>query len=255
MVQGARLQMRFLQLYFLPKWKQCHQNPDFMILVNQSVFSHLQWWTNLQNLLSGLPLSPPEHQTVLTTDASSLGWGGVLGEEKGGGEYTDGTGSVEHRGDGLAYQYAGTDGSMAIPPALPSTSGGQGSSGPVGQHNDLCIYQQERRYKVSNSVQDSSETLALVPGKTDCLTSCSCSGGRQCSCRLLVTPENRPKGMVPSCTCGSHSVQNVGEAPSGFICFNPQQEADQLLFMVPLPNSNEQGCFLEIGRASCRERV
>ena len=85
MVKMSRLRMRFIQMHFLPRWNRSIQGLAFQVPVNHTVFQHLQWWTNLDNLLSGLPLSLPEHQVVLTTDASSLGWGGVLGEEKQGG--------------------------------------------------------------------------------------------------------------------------------------------------------------------------
>ena len=42
------------------------------------MFQDLQWWTQMENLLLGLPLFPVREDCVVTTDASSLGWGGVL---------------------------------------------------------------------------------------------------------------------------------------------------------------------------------
>ena len=164
---------------------------------------------------------------------------------KKGGEVTDSSRSVVNLGDDMAHQYAGTDGSVVVPQALSDPGREQSRIDPVGQHHNLCLYQQERRHKVSDSVQDSSETLVMVPGEKYCSPSCPCSGGRQCPCGFLVSPKDRPQGVVPPQSCSQHSVPHVGKTPGGFICLNSQQEAEQLLFLVPLPSGNEQGCFLD----------
>ena len=83
-VKHARLFKRPIQLYFLSRWHRDLADPDQLIVVSPQVSLHLQWWLNLDHLLCGLPLSPVPVQAVITTDASSLGWGGVLGTEKGG---------------------------------------------------------------------------------------------------------------------------------------------------------------------------
>ena len=41
---------------------------------------HIVWWTKEEHLSQGLPLSPPPHTHVITTDASGDGWGGVLAD-------------------------------------------------------------------------------------------------------------------------------------------------------------------------------
>ena len=85
MVQQARLHMRPIQMFLQSRWNRATQGLEYKVTVNQVVLHHLQWWRVRAHLLSGLPLSPAPVQDVITTDASSLGWGGVLGEEKGGG--------------------------------------------------------------------------------------------------------------------------------------------------------------------------
>ena len=85
MVQQARLHMRPIQMFLQSRWNRATQGLEYKVTVNQVVMNHLQWWRVRAHLLSGLPLSPAPVQDVITTDASSLGWGGVLGEEKGGG--------------------------------------------------------------------------------------------------------------------------------------------------------------------------
>ena len=102
MVCHARLHMRPIQMFFLPRWNRSTHGLKYRIQVSKEVHGHLQWWTKLENLLSGLPLSPQEPQVVLTTDASSLGWGGVLGEEKGGAVHS------QSRDSGVRWNRLGT---------------------------------------------------------------------------------------------------------------------------------------------------
>ena len=77
--------MRPIQMYVLSHWNRSRQGLDYQLVVSPAVHDYIQWWTDQRHLLSGLPLCPPEAQTVITTDASSLGWGGVLGKETQGG--------------------------------------------------------------------------------------------------------------------------------------------------------------------------
>ena len=80
--RNARLFMRPVQMYVLPILEEVDQDFDVLIQVTPEVHHHLQWWSSMDNLLSGLPLSPDPSDVKITTDASSLGWGAVLGEEE-----------------------------------------------------------------------------------------------------------------------------------------------------------------------------
>lgn len=83
MTKFARLRIRPVQWHLHSVWNRTRQSLEFPVLVTHDVFQHLQWWTSLRNLLSGLDLFPVREQCVLTTDASSQGWGGVLDRVKG----------------------------------------------------------------------------------------------------------------------------------------------------------------------------
>ena len=80
----ARLRMRPVQTHFHSLWHKS-KGYNHLVPVNTEVHQHILWWQNLDNLLCGLPLSPAATTAVVTTDASSHGWGGVLGEEERGG--------------------------------------------------------------------------------------------------------------------------------------------------------------------------
>ena len=81
-VRFARLNMRAVQIYLKSRWNQDKDSVYSQILVPFSLAPTLRWWANPVNLLTGLPLSPPTHNHVVTTDASGSGWGGVLNDSQ-----------------------------------------------------------------------------------------------------------------------------------------------------------------------------
>jgi hypothetical protein len=70
MIRYARLRMRVVQLHVNARWNRTRHPLSFQISVTQEVFAHIQWWTNLDNLLSAMPLFAAPEQFVVTTDAS-----------------------------------------------------------------------------------------------------------------------------------------------------------------------------------------
>lgn len=72
MVKWARWHLRTFQVGFLSQWKK--DRLEQRILITPTMKSSLWWWTRPSNLLLHCPLGPIPW-TVLTTDASQLGWG------------------------------------------------------------------------------------------------------------------------------------------------------------------------------------
>lgn len=83
MTKLARLRMRPIQWHFHSLWNRSRHSLEFPVRVSPEVHQHLRWWTSLTNLSCGLPLFRAPEQCVITTDASSLGWGGVLDRVRG----------------------------------------------------------------------------------------------------------------------------------------------------------------------------
>ena len=83
LVRKARLKQRPIQLFVNQHWNRKFQGLNYKIMVTRNLFQELLWWTEVNNLLSGLPLSPPQPQIVVMTDASLRGWGGVIVEIEG----------------------------------------------------------------------------------------------------------------------------------------------------------------------------
>ena len=80
MVHKARLMQRPIQFFVNNHWNRKEQGLNHLIMVTRSLFQALTWWKNVDNLLLGLPLSPPQPRVVITTDASLRGWGGAIVE-------------------------------------------------------------------------------------------------------------------------------------------------------------------------------
>ena len=77
----ARLRMRHVQYHLDSYWRRDTQPLSHPVLVTDEVYADLTWWLNPEHLLCGLPLSQEPTTAVLTTDASSRGWGAVLGDQ------------------------------------------------------------------------------------------------------------------------------------------------------------------------------
>jgi hypothetical protein len=77
-VPYARMRMRPLQLYLLSRWNAIHHLLTDLVVVPFVLSDHIAWWTIPENLACGMPLSLRPHDHVVTTDASGLGWGGLL---------------------------------------------------------------------------------------------------------------------------------------------------------------------------------
>ncbi|XP_041446855.1 uncharacterized protein LOC121403130 [Xenopus laevis] len=77
MTKWARFHMREAQRYFLTHWNRWEINWNQLIPLSPELKVSLQWWMNPSNLSRGFPLAPINWR-IITTDASSQGWGALL---------------------------------------------------------------------------------------------------------------------------------------------------------------------------------
>ena len=93
----GRLHMRPIQLYLLSLWRPSRDPLEASVPIRAPLRPHLIWWTDKGRLSEGVPISPPEPDFTLLTDASLQGWGAHL-EPAGlmtSGSWSD-QGSLEH---------------------------------------------------------------------------------------------------------------------------------------------------------------
>ena len=87
-VVSGRLHMRPIQWHLKNHWHV----PEVLekeIPLPRSLYPHLQWWLDENNVLSGQPLHPLQHALQLFTDASNEGWGAHLGDHTAKGVWSD----------------------------------------------------------------------------------------------------------------------------------------------------------------------
>jgi len=77
-VPWCRLRMRPLQLHLNCFYKPTIHSLSQLVPVSDVVREELLWWMQVQNLLIGAEFPMKTPQVTLTTDASSLGWGGGI---------------------------------------------------------------------------------------------------------------------------------------------------------------------------------
>lgn len=78
LVPWCRFHMRPIQLHLLYFYIPSRHHIHVLVPMSDVVRRELEWWEDPANLLVGVVFPTPSIQVILTTDASSLGWGGHL---------------------------------------------------------------------------------------------------------------------------------------------------------------------------------
>ena len=75
----GRLHMRRIQWHLKQHWR-IPESLEKVIPIPRSLYPHLQWWLQEDNVLTGQPLHPIKLALQIFTDASKEGWGAHLNE-------------------------------------------------------------------------------------------------------------------------------------------------------------------------------
>ena len=78
-VHLGRLHMKPIQWHLKQHWR-IPESLEKVIPIPRSLYPHLQWWLQEDNVLTGQPLHPIKHALQIFTDASKEGWGAHLNE-------------------------------------------------------------------------------------------------------------------------------------------------------------------------------
>ena len=78
LVHLGRLHMRPLQLYLLCHWTPSTDSLEASVPILPPLRPHLEWWLDRERLSAGVPISLPDPELTLLTDASLQGWGAHL---------------------------------------------------------------------------------------------------------------------------------------------------------------------------------
>ncbi len=188
------LHMRPLQhwLHFrVPRW--AWRRGTLRVGISQQCRRSLSPWTDLAFLRAGVPLEQVSRHTVVTTDASSTGWGATCNGQAASGLWTGPSTSA------LAHQLPGAVGSAFSLAAVPATAVGQARASPHGQHCGGLVYQPAGGYTITPHVTARPPSPPLESHAVQVTACCSHPGAAQsCSRRALTTAHVPRRVATPS---------------------------------------------------------
>lgn len=79
-ISNVRPLMRSIQFYLLHFWKPSFRDLEYGISVILHFVDHLNWWLKRVHTLKGNPFQPWEATVTLTTDASYIWFGKLIGK-------------------------------------------------------------------------------------------------------------------------------------------------------------------------------
>ncbi len=149
---------------------------------------HLQPMVGPCFLWAGVPLEQVSRHVVVSTDASTTGWGGHV-------QWACSCGALDRAPAAVAYQLPRVAGSMACSAPLQNAATREKFTGPYGQHCDRCVHQPPRRSTLPSHVATRRPSPPLESEASEVASRRSCSWRAQsCSRRALTSA--RPSGRM-----------------------------------------------------------
>ncbi len=140
------LHMRPIQHWLhsrVPRW--AWRRGTLRVGISQQCRRSLSPWTDLAFLRAGVRLEQVSRHTVVTTDASSTGWGATCNGQAA-------SGALDRAPTALAHQLPGAVGSAFSLAAVPATAVGQARASLHGQHCGGLVHQPAGRYTITPHV-------------------------------------------------------------------------------------------------------
>ncbi len=180
------LHMRPLQHWLhsrVPRW--AWRRGTLRVGITQQCRCSLSPWTDLAFLRAGVPLEQVSRHTVVTTDASSTGWGATYNGQAASGPECFGTSIAV----GSAFSLT----------AVPATAVGQARASPQGQHCGGLVHQPAGRYTITPHVTARPPSPHLESHAVQVTAHCSTAGEAQsCGRRALTTAHIPRRVATPS---------------------------------------------------------
>ena len=231
-VHMGRLHMRPIQWHLKNNWR-IPETLEKTIPIPKSLHSHLKWWLEEDNVITGQPLHPLAHALQIFTDASKEGWGAHLNEHMARGNWS----LPESK---LHINYLEL---KAVLLALKEFQAlhKQGSS--HRQHYCGSLYKQRRGNEVGPSVCTTMENTDLVHQKSSNPQGSTYPRSSECHSRQTIqTGPNHSNRMVPQPRGIQSNMQPVAQAPSGSFCHQVQPQASTVCLPSPRPPGLGSGC-------------
>lgn len=81
-VRHAKLRLHPPQSWLVSVHRPARHSLDRIVTLPRPILDSLPWWTDIQQVCSGVPFAAPQPSLVLVMNASDFGWGAHLGEHR-----------------------------------------------------------------------------------------------------------------------------------------------------------------------------
>ena len=222
----GRLHMRPLQWYLKTHWRY-PQSLDIPVPVSQVLKQHLQWWTNLSNLMRGSPLHQKECNLLLFTDASLKGWGGSF-------RASHSQWSVESGGVKTSHKHSRAKSSISSFKIIRKSASESKSADFHRQLFSGCLSEQTGRHPFSRNVCPNLENHGLDKCQGDPDSGKTHSRESQCLGRFSV---KKRQGDSDRMGFESSSVQSnlplLASTNGRFVCNKVESQATNVCVSCP----------------------
>ena len=244
-VVSGRLHMRPIQWHLKNHWHV----PEVLekeIPLPRSLYPHLQWWLDEDNVLSGQPLHPLQHALQLFTDASNEGWGAHLGDHTAKGVWSDSESQ-------LHINFLELKAVLLALKKFEQQCWGQIILIATDNTTVVSYINKEGGYEIRLTLCPPLETAFLVQSQTDSSKGQAHSGKAECDSRQIVQEHSGYSDrMVPPAGSLRPLMCQVAHSPSGSLCNKVQSQTTQVCVPSTRSTGMESRCSQpELGEYGC----
>ena len=244
-VVSGCLHMRPIQWHLKNHWHV----PEVLekeIPLPRSLYPHLQWWLDENNVLSGQPLHPLQHALQLFTDASNEGWGAHLGDHTAKGVWSDSESQ-------LHINFLELKAVLLALKKFEQQCWGQIILIATDNTTVVSYINKEGGYEIRLTLCPPLETAFLVQSQTDSSKGQAHSGKAECDSRQIVQEHSgysdrmvSPAGSLRPLMC------QVALSSSGSLCNKVQSQTTQVCVPSTRSTGMESRCSQpDLGEYGC----
>ena len=246
-VHLGRLHMRPIQWHLKNNWR-IPESLEKVIPIPRSLHSHLQWWLQEDNVLTGQPLHPMKHALQIFTDASKEGWGAHINERIARGSWS----LPESK---LHINYLQLKAVFLALKEFQDICANKIVLVATDNTTVVSYINKERgmRHAVGPTLCPSMENLDLVYQEASNSQSPTHSRPAECGSRQAIqTRPDHSNGMVPPFRGFQSYMQQVAQASNRPVCHEVQQQVTSICVTGSGSPSYSSGCAQSAMRGSGR---
>ncbi len=194
----------------VPRW--AWRRGALRVNITQECRRSFSPWTDLAFLRAGVPLEQVSRHVVVTTDASSTGWGATCNGQAS-------LGALDGASTALAHQLPRAAGSASSLAAVSATAVRQACVGPYRQHCGCAVYQPDGGYTITPHVTARPPSPPLESHAAQIAARCPHSGGAQSCSLCALTTAHFPRRMATPSRDDPADLESIRGSSGRPVCF------------------------------------